>query len=184
MFERNKIDNSLQQAAVPAEVTLDDGRLVKGKFLIATSRSIFEVLNGEGHFLEFETYDGERTLIARSMLKSIKIIPVPSGSNLKSRVRDSDNFDPHMILGVPTDAPWDEIRSAYLKLSKTYHPDRYATVELPYEVRDYLSAMSRRVNAAYAALEVPMQAAKRAVIEKAKPVYTSPQRVSNSVFEV
>ena len=176
MFERNKIDNSLQQAAVPAEVSLDDGRLVKGNFLIASSRSIFEVLNGDGHFLEFETYEGERTLIARSMLKSIKIISVPSGANLKSRVRDSDNFDPHMILGVSSDAAWDEIRGAYLKLSKTYHPDRFSTVELPYEVRDYLSAMARRVNAAYAALEIPMQAAKRAVIEKAKPIFTSPQR--------
>lgn len=176
MFERNKIDNSLQQAAVPAEVTLDDGRLVKGKFLIAASRSIFEVLNGDGHFLEFETYDGERTLIARSMLKSVKIVTVPSGSNLKSRVRDGDNFEPHMILGVSADATWDEIRAAYLKLSKTYHPDRFSTVDLPHEVRDYLSAMARRVNAAYAALEIPMQAAKRAVIEKAKPVFTSPQR--------
>lgn len=177
MFERNRIDNSLQLAAVPAEVTLDDGQLVKGKFLIAAARSIFEVLNGDGHFLEFETHDGERTLIARSALKSVKIIPVPSASNLKSRLRDSDNFEPHAILGVSSDAPWDDIRSAYLKLSKRYHPDRYATADLPLEVRDYLSAMSRRVNAAYAALEVPMQAAKRAVIEKAKPVYTSPQRV-------
>jgi DnaJ domain len=177
MFERNKIDNSMQQAAVPAEVTLDDGRLVKGKFLITASRSIFEVLNGEGHFLEFETYDGERTLIARSMLKSVKIVSVPSGSNLKSRVRDGDNFEPHMILGVASDAPWDEIRAAYVKLSKAYHPDRYATADLPHEVRDYLSAMSRRVNAAYAALEVPMQAAKRAVIEKAKPIFTSSQRL-------
>ena len=177
MFERNKIDNSLQQAAVPAEVTLDDGRLVKGKFLIATSRSIFEVLNGDGHFLEFETYDGERTLIARSTLKSVKIISVPSGSNLKARVRDSDNFDPYTILGVPSDSSWDEIRAAYLKLSKAYHPDRYATADLPAEVRDYLSAMSRRVNASYAALEIPMQAAKRAVIEKAKPIFTTPQRL-------
>lgn len=177
MFERNKIDNSLQQAAVPAEVTLDDGRLVKGKFLITTSRSIFEVLNGDGHFLEFETYDGERTLIARSALKSVKIVSVPSGSNLKARMRDGDNFEPHTVLGVTTDAEWDEIRAAYLKLSKAYHPDRYATVDLPAEVRDYLSAMSRRVNASYAALEIPMQAAKRAVIEKAKPIFTSPQRL-------
>ncbi len=177
MFERNRIDNSLQLAAVPADITLDDGRLIKGKFLITATRSIFEVLNGDGHFLEFETYDGERTLIARSALKSVKIMSVPSGSNLKSRLRDGGNFEPHMTLGVASDAPWDEIRSAYLKLSKTYHPDRFATVELPHEVRDYMSAMARRVNAAYAALEIPMQAAKRAVIEKAKPVYTSSQRV-------
>ncbi len=49
----------------------------------------------------------------------------------------------------------DEVRQAYLRLAKAYHPDRYASVELPEEVRDYLSAMARRVNAAHAALETP-----------------------------
>ena len=50
-------------------------------------------------------------------------------------------------------ATHDKIRQAYIELAKIYHPDRYATVTLPVEVTDYLSAMARRINAAYAALD-------------------------------
>ena len=65
VFERNRVDNSLQQMTVPAEITLQDGSIHRGKFLITAARSIFEVLNGETKFLEFETYDGTHSLIAR-----------------------------------------------------------------------------------------------------------------------
>lgn len=176
MFERNRVDNSLQQMAVPAEIKLRDGTVHKGKFLIAAARSIFEVLNGDTKFLEFETYDGVRTLIAKATLDTINIVQVPSTSGLKARLNDGDTFDPHSVLGLVRGAPWEEIRQAYVKLSKTYHPDLYANVVLPGEVKDYLAAMARRINAAYHALEAPFQLEKRATIEKAKPVFTSPQR--------
>jgi hypothetical protein len=57
-------------------------------------------------------------------------------------------------------------------MAKAYHPDRYATAELPQEVSDYLAAMARRINAAHAALETPIkrQAA------RPEPVFTSPGR--------
>lgn len=176
MFERNRVDNSLQQMMVPAEITLQDGSVHKGKFIIAAARSIFEVLNGDVKFLEFESYDGSRLLIAKSTLTSINILTLPSTGGLKARLADGDQFDPHGVLGVARDAAFDDIRAAYLKHSKLYHPDLYANVVLPPEVKDYLAAMARRINAAYRALEVPQQAAKRAIIEKAKPVFTSPQR--------
>ena len=176
MFERNRIDSSLQQAAVPAELTLTDGSIVKGKFVIAAARSIFEVLNSDTQFLEFECHVGTRSLIAKASVKNVKIVTVGSAAGLTNRMREPDAFDPHVILGVPRGAPWDSVRNAYMKLSKTYHPDRYAGVDLPDEVSDYLLVMSRRINAAYAALEEPQQEMKRATIEKAKPVYVSPQR--------
>ena len=176
MFERNRIDNSLQQSAVPAEITLDDGRTLKGKFHISSARSIYEILNGETQFLDFESHCGERAMLAKAMIKTVKIISVPSASGLAHRMREPDTFDPHAILGLAKGAAWDDVRAAYLKQSKIYHPDRFAGADLPVEVRDYLTAMVRRVNAAYAALEVPQQAVKRAAVEKAKPVYTSPQR--------
>lgn len=176
MFERNRVDNSLQQMTVPAEITLQDGSVHKGKFIIAAARSIFEVLNGDVKFLEFETYDGARTLIAKATLASINILTLPSTGGLKARLADGDQFDPHSVLGVPREAAFDDVRAAYLKHSKLYHPDLYANVLLPPEVKDYLAAMARRINAAYRALEIPQQATKRAVIEKAKPVFTSPQR--------
>ena len=80
------------------------------------------------------------------------------------------------VLGVARGATEKEIRSAYHKLSKIYHPDKFAAVELPSEVREYLAAMSRRINAAFMALEAPVQASKRAEVVKAKPIFVSPQR--------
>ncbi len=176
MFERNRIDNSLQQAAVPAELTLTDGSVLKGKFVIAASRSIYEVLNGDTQFVEFECHQGLRSLIAKASVKNVKLVTLGSTAGLANRMREPDAFDPHVILGVARGAPWDSVRNAYMKLSKSYHPDRYAGVDLPDEVSDYLLVMSRRINAAYGALEEPQQEMKRAAIEKPKPIYVSPQR--------
>jgi curved DNA-binding protein CbpA len=100
------------------------------------------------------------------------LVGVPKAPNLQARLTDPNGFDPHRILGLPAGASREERRQAYVVLSKTYHPDRYATAELPEEVRDYLSAMARRINAANAALDIPQkrQAA------RAEPIFTSPGR--------
>ena len=45
-----------------------------------------------------------------------------------------------------------EMREAYHRLVKQYHPDKFANADLPREVKEYLNAMSRRINAAYTAL--------------------------------
>jgi hypothetical protein len=161
---------------VPAEITVDGGEVLKGRFLIAVSRNIFDVLNGDAHFLEFETYQGERSLIARTTIKSVKLVSVSPANHLKGRMRETESFDPYQVLGVGTEASFDDVRAAYLRLSKVYHPDRFHGVDLPAEVRDYLATMVRRINAAYGALEAPVQAARRAAIVKAQPVFTSPAR--------
>jgi hypothetical protein len=173
MFERNKVDSGLQQTSVPAEIVLMSGETLKGRFVINAQRSIYDILNGGTQFIEFETYTGQSSLLAKSSLSSIKVLNVPGASNLRNRVRTDDEFDPHQILGVTAATSFDAIRLAYLALSKIYHPDRFAGVELPKEVKDYLAAMARRVNSAYAALEAPHQSQKRAETEKAKPIFTS-----------
>jgi hypothetical protein len=176
MFERNKVDSGLQQTSVPAEVTLMSGERLKGRFVIAAQRSIYDVLNGGTQFIEFETYTGQSSLIAKTTLSEVKILNVPTASGLRQRVREGEDFDPYQVLGVTAASPFEEIRQAYVAMSKTYHPDRFAGADLPKEVREYLAAIARRINAAYAALEAPHQAAKRAHIEKAKPIFTSPTR--------
>lgn len=176
MFERNKIDTAAQQMSVPAELTLEGDEILKGRFLVTASRSIFDVLNGDVHFLEFETYEGERSLIARRSIKAVRLISPAGVNQLKGRLRENETFDPYQVLGVTAGAPFEEIRTAYHKLSKIYHPDRFHGLDLPQEVRDYLSAMARRINTAYAALEAPVQAARRAAIVKAAPIFTSPAR--------
>ncbi|MGQ0455963.1 MAG: J domain-containing protein [Hyphomicrobium sp.] len=177
MFERNRVDNGAQQSTVPAELTLASGEVLKGKFVIPASRSIMAALNGDATFFEFETYDGARTLLAKATIASIRLVPIPTAPSLAARMRDVEGFSPHVVLGVAPDAAWDDVRQAYLTLSKTYHPDCFAGVQLPSEVRDYFSVMARRINAAYEALEVPHQVVREPKSEKAKPIYTSPQRL-------
>lgn len=175
MFERNTVDNSLRQAPVTAELTYDDGRTVKGRIHFAAARTLYDVLNGNGAFLDFETFEGERAMIAKTTIRAVKILPVAQAPSLKARAESPGEFDPHRVLGLAHGATWEEIRAAYLALSKAYHPDRFAGVSLPAEVAEYLSVMSRRINLAYASLEEP-QVTKQARLERAKPVYTSPQR--------
>lgn len=175
MFERNKVDN-VEHAGVPVELTMTDGELVKGRLMIAQGRNVFEALNGAGAFIEFAPYMSERTYVAKASIVNIKLVNVPKPQNLNQRLHDLDGFDPHGVLGIAQSATIDEVKSAWHRLAKVYHPDCYSSAELPAEVRDYLQAMARRVNAAYAALEAPLQATKRAASTRAAPVYTSAPR--------
>lgn len=172
MFDRSKTDNAPGLTAMPVEAAFVDGTVVRGKLLVPATKTMSDVLNGPGTFLEFEPYGGERTYIAKAQVASIKLLGVPKVPNLTSRLRDLDGFDPFAVLGVAAGATKDEIRQAYFALAKSYHPDRYATAELPTEVIEYLFAMARRINAAHAALNVEQK--QRAA--RAEPVFTSAGR--------
>jgi len=176
MFERVKVDNTLELGAIAIELTLEDGRLLKGRLAIPMSKTVFEVLNGPGAFVDFEPFDGDRQYLAKTTLRAVKLVNPPKAANLAGKLKDMDGFDPHRILGVGTEAGWDDVRQAYHALAKAYHPDRYSSAELPAEVRDYLSVMARRINAAYAALESPHQARKQAAAERTDPVYARAAR--------
>ena len=177
MFERNQIDKRVAKGTVSARITLDDGRVLAGKFVIPVNKSIFDVLNGTGGFLEFEPFEGEREFVAKHTLRSVKLTEAPRGENLEGRLRNLDGFDPHTILGVARGTDWEDIRHAYLTLAKIYHPDRYSTAVLPGEVSTYLETMAQRVNAAYSALEIQYNTGRQDVsMTRAEPVYTSQPR--------
>jgi hypothetical protein len=175
MFERNKVDNSVELVAVAVELRLEGGETAKGKLWIGRSRSLADVLNGPVQFLDFETYDGARALIAKTSVRAIALAAVPRAANLAGRLGE-DAFDPHAILGTDRGATFEEIRSAFIARSKAYHPDRYASAELPGEVSDYLAAMARRINAAYAALEDAQHKATAIRAARSEPVFTTANR--------
>lgn len=176
MFERAKVDNSNELGALSAELSLDDGRVLAGKFVLPVSKTLFEVLNSPGGFVEFAPLGEERQIVAKASIRSVKLVTPPKAVALAGRIRDIDGFDPHVVLGLKRDAEWDEIRHAYLALSKTYHPDRFASIELPGEVASYIDAMARRLNAAFAMLETAHAASRARVVQRAAPVYQSPTR--------
>ena len=170
MFERNRTDNVPEPSAVPVEVALVDGTIARGKLLVPAGKTVADALNGAGGFVEFEPYGGQRGFLAKAQLASITPVQVPKAPNLSERLGDPGGFDPYAVLGLSAGASRDAARQAYFRLAKAYHPDRYATAELPEEVRDYLATMARRVNAAHAALEAPQ----RRQAAREEPIFTSP----------
>ncbi len=58
------------------------------------------------------------------------------------------NLDDFEVLGIPTGSPPDQIRAAYLRMAKRFHPDRYHTPELA-GLREPIAAVFDRVVRAY-----------------------------------
>jgi len=54
---------------------------------------------------------------------------------------------PYTVLGIPDGAPQEEVRSAYLKLVKRYHPDRYMDADLKEKANQRLIAINEAYDA-------------------------------------
>ena len=143
MFNRSR-DGPLYVA-----ITLTDGQELKGKLIAPPGRPLSEVLNGTTSFVEFEPFGDAKIFIAKSTLGSVGEINLAQAPSLASRLREEAFADPFAVLGLTIDAEKDEAHRAYIELAKLYHPDRFEKAGLPPEVNDYLSAMARRINAAY-----------------------------------
>lgn len=152
MFDRGGRGGEAQGPA-PVEITLEDGQELKGRLSLPPGRTLVDVLNGTATFVEFEVNGGERMYIAKSALHCVKPMNVPAAPDLWAGPTDGSGFDPYSVLGVTHGASREVAHEAYLGLAKVYHPDRYAAVELPKEVSEYLAVMARRINAAYQALD-------------------------------
>ena len=170
MFERNRIDNARQHRADLVEITLDDGRALKGRIAVQSREDLLEGLNSSGTFVDFESFDGLRQFISKTTVRSVKPISPPKAATLNNPAEAAARFDPHAVLNVSPGADADSVRRAYIDRAKAYHPDRYANAELPDEVRDYLQAMARRINMAYEVLQA-QEPAPRAL--RATPIWES-----------
>jgi len=164
MFERNRVDNRAE-TLVAVEVTLADGSVTAGRCVLPAGRGVHKLLDGEEEFLYVEVFDGDATFIPKTDVRNVKVIAPSRGQAATALfIPDARNFDPHRVLGLEKGASFEQIREAYHRLSKAYHPDRYAAVELPREVKTYIEAMSKNVNAAFQAL--------RYVGQKQQPIYS------------
>ena len=148
-----------ERNAALVEIKLADGTLLKGTLMVTMGKGVIDLLNGPSAFLDFENHAGERSYIAKSQVALLRLLDVARPAPLNQRLNLLDDFEPYKVLGVAPGSDQDEIRQAYLRMAKGYHPDCFANVALPAEVTEYLAGMVRRINAAYAALETPRQTA-------------------------
>lgn len=152
MFNKENDYQRLNRSPVSVSITLAGGQTLRGTLFVPKTKSLMEELNRGEPFVEFESYDGTRMFIARTNIASVKEFSIPRVDQLDKKVDMLDQFDAHQVLGVRSDADRTAIRQAYLNLAKTYHPDRFARMDLPKEVFEYLSAVATRVNLAYSEL--------------------------------
>jgi DnaJ-domain-containing protein 1 len=140
--------------SIAVQITLASGSSMRGNIFVSKTRTMQEELNRNEPFIEFESGDGQKMFLARSVIALIKEFSVPKSDQLQKRM--TEQFDAYEVLGLKTDADPQAIRNAYVKLAKLYHPDRFMRIELPPEVAEYLSAQATRINLAYSELRVHM----------------------------
>jgi len=127
------------------------------------------VLNSPLAFIEFESSGGQRILIAKSALQAVKQRDLPNVPNLPT---GANNFDAFAVLHLDRNADAEQARRSYVELSKIYHPDRFATVELPPEVSQYLAAMARRINVAYDEVQDAIKGREQLAQDRREPIFT------------
>lgn len=147
MLERGAMNNR-QKVRLAVEMTLDDGKITRGR-LVGGFRTLGEILAADGGFLEIEAGDGRQTYVAKSAIRKIAEISMPVADQLNQKMAAAKVGEAYTILGVSPRANEDELMTAYRDLSKAYHPDRLASMQLPAEMLEYAEAMQRRINAAF-----------------------------------
>ena len=77
----------------------------------------------------------------------------PAGwARIRARHIPLDADDPHVVLGVAPGAPLTEIRAAYRRLARDYHPDRHMAGGTPVEFIRIAETRMAALNEAYARL--------------------------------
>lgn len=163
MFERNRVDNRAE-TLIAVEIGLADGSTVAGRAVLAPGKGVHKLLDGDEGFIYIDSFQGEGHFIPKADIRGLKVITSIRSQTIALPIPDARTFEPYRVLGLARGAAFEDIREAYHRLSKLYHPDRYASVDLPGEVKAYLDAMSKNVNAAFVAL--------KHVGQKTQPVYT------------
>ncbi len=148
-YNSNQPHTAGRGQAIAVEILMQDGDVLKGQLYSSLASSLVELMNGDRAFLEFETYDGELFVIAKAAVRHVKPVNIPAARELEQSAKQMERFDPFAILGVTREASADTVREAYRDMVKLYHPDRYAGMELPREVLNYMASASQRINAAF-----------------------------------
>lgn len=152
MFERNRVDNKTS-LSIAVELIFVDGTTLAGKAALPPTRGVHQLLDGNDPFLFIEVFGGESQFVPKAGIKGVKLIPTVRPSMLALQLPDATHFDPYQVLGLAPGASSAEIRAAYLRKAKDYHPDRFAGIDLPDEVARYLESMVRHVYSAFRALK-------------------------------
>ena len=159
MFNRGNGQSYGDRHEFSVRLKIDDGEEQLVKLISNTHQSVIGLLNGADMFIAVEDSDGVVRVVSKSAIKSVEQLFTPRNDQLKRRLKQADSFDPYRILGVEKDADIETIRAAYREKATQYHPDRFASLNLPPEMAKYVDSMTRRINMAWQELSKNTEAA-------------------------
>ncbi len=91
--------------------------------------------------------------------------PVVTRQMIQEAFAAMKNQDHYQVLGVARNATPPELKKAYFRLAKVYHPDRHFEAEMS-DMKETLEALFTGIHNAYQALSVPEQRQDGASVEK------------------
>ncbi len=142
--------SSAQTQRALAKFSLTDGKTLIASVKLPLSGKLIDAFNNSEAFLDIITGDGTPQFLNKSTISRAEVSEPPrAGLNQQRRSSDKSGFNPYAILGVEKSASPDDIRNTYIALVKMYHPDRFASLDIPQEMKDYAAAMQARINVAY-----------------------------------
>jgi DnaJ domain len=142
--------STAQSQRALAKITLTDGKSQIVSVKLPMSGKLTDAFNNTEAFIDIISGDGTQQVINKAIVARAEAADPPrAGLNQQRRSSDKSGFNPYAVLGIEKSASAEEMRNAYLALVKTYHPDRYASLDLPQEMKDYAAAMQARINMAY-----------------------------------
>jgi len=132
-------------------LTLTDGSAITVSMKLPLSNKLSDTLNTTEMFLDILTIQGEQQYIAKTAIRSVRAMDMPKTNqiDLETRQAGQGQFEPYAILQIDRNASQEEIRKAYHRMARLYHPDRISSFDLPEEMMEYARAMLVRINLAF-----------------------------------
>lgn len=128
-------------------ITLADGSVLTASIRMSLSNRLNDTLNNPEPFLDAVTATGQQIFVAKASIRTVRSAAAPKADQLDDT--RLTGFDPYAVLKIERGAGPEEIKQAYHRMARLYHPDRLASYELPEEVKDYVRAMLVRINLAF-----------------------------------
>lgn len=141
-------DKTANVYQLPVTLTLTSGDRLHGDLLLIRMQPLIEVMNKPEPYVQLLGEDRRIVAIAKHSIASAQANP-PERSSLEV----ASASDPARVLGVDRNDDPQDIREAYLRKVRQYHPDHFASVTLPPEVARYIEAMFLRIQASYEELQ-------------------------------
>jgi len=146
-------DYQRQKKTLKVLLETADGKSVEAELVVTMEETLADVMNGRHEFIEIRDAAGKSSFIARSFIRRVF---AKAAETKQAGGHDADIAklrlhaqDPYLILDIPVVANDEEVRNAYLKLVRAYHPDKLASLELPPAIMDYGEEILKKINAAY-----------------------------------